>query len=102
MMFCIRKYPLWCMFCLTLDFQHISYQPASCSSGAIHRLAVERETTSSMTYANFVTDLDTGDSFTTTLLDILVKVGFYNALLNIQIIWSLSKMSTGNRRQALK
>ena len=64
----------------------MSYQPASFSSGAIHRLAVERETTSSMTYHNFVTDLDTGDAFTTTLLDILVKVGVYTAFLSIRII----------------
>jgi len=30
-----------------------------------------------MTYENFVTDLDTGDAFTATVLDILVKVGVY-------------------------
>lgn len=35
---------------------------------------MEKETTISMTYENFVTDLDTGDSFTTSLIDILVKV----------------------------
>ena len=35
---------------------------------------MEKETTISMTYENFVTDPDTGDSFTTSLIDILVKV----------------------------
>lgn len=43
-------------------------------SGAIRRVAVERETTTSITYENFVTDLDTGDSFAASLIDILVKV----------------------------
>jgi hypothetical protein len=73
MMFCIRKYPLWCMSFLSELAR--SYRSAFCSSGAIRRLAVERETTSSITYENFVTDLDAGDAFTATLMDILVKVG---------------------------
>ncbi|KAF9534168.1 hypothetical protein CPB83DRAFT_320389 [Crepidotus variabilis] len=42
-------------------------------SGAIRRVAVEREATSTITYENFVADLDTGDSFTASLIDILVK-----------------------------
>jgi hypothetical protein len=46
-----------------------------CRSGAIRRLAVEKETTSSITYENFVSDIDAGDAFTATLMDILVKVG---------------------------
>ena len=44
------------------------------STGAINRAAVEKETT--ITYDEFVNELDTGDSFTTSLVDILVKVPF--------------------------
>ncbi|KAL9713103.1 hypothetical protein Ac2012v2_004344 [Leucoagaricus gongylophorus] len=40
-------------------------------TGAINRAAVEKETT--ITYDEFVNELDTGDSFTTSLVDILVK-----------------------------
>ncbi|KAF8204662.1 hypothetical protein BJ912DRAFT_938994 [Pholiota molesta] len=40
-------------------------------SGSIRRAAVEKEP--SITYENFVEDLDTGDSFTASLVDILVK-----------------------------
>lgn len=40
-------------------------------TGAINRAAVEKEPT--ITYDNFVHELDTGDSFTTSLVDILVK-----------------------------
>ncbi|KJA29729.1 hypothetical protein HYPSUDRAFT_60589 [Hypholoma sublateritium FD-334 SS-4] len=40
-------------------------------SGSIRRSAVEKET--SISYENFVTDLETGDSFTASLVDILVK-----------------------------
>lgn len=56
------------------DIGPVSYQFCIYSSGAIRRLAVERGTTSSITYENFVTDLDTGDAFTATLMDTLVKV----------------------------
>lgn len=52
------------------------------SSGAIRRVAVERETTTSITYENFVTDLDTGDSFAASLIDILVKVRVPSLLLD--------------------
>ena len=104
-MFCIRKYPLWCMLFLVLDASSHIYQPAFCSSGAIHRLAVEKETTSSITYKNFVSDLDAGDAFTTTLVDILVKVSVYVPFLrrsNDLILISNVIHPTGNRRQALK
>ncbi|KAF9480668.1 hypothetical protein BDN70DRAFT_992472 [Pholiota conissans] len=40
-------------------------------SGSIRRAAVEKEPT--ITYENFVDELDTGDSFTASLVDILVK-----------------------------
>ncbi|KAF8806311.1 hypothetical protein BYT27DRAFT_6648718 [Phlegmacium glaucopus] len=40
-------------------------------SGAIRRVAVEKET--SISYESFVNELDTGDSFTLSLVDILVK-----------------------------
>ncbi|KAF8969342.1 hypothetical protein BDZ97DRAFT_1795167 [Flammula alnicola] len=40
-------------------------------SGSIRRAAVEKEP--SITYEDFVNELDTGDSFTTSLVDILVK-----------------------------
>lgn len=42
------------------------------SSGAIRRMAVEKEP--SISYESFVNELDTGDSFTLSLVDILVKV----------------------------
>lgn len=42
-------------------------------TGAIRRAAVEKDM-SPITYECFVNELDTGDSFTTTLVDILVKV----------------------------
>ncbi|KIL70309.1 hypothetical protein M378DRAFT_156414 [Amanita muscaria Koide BX008] len=41
-------------------------------SGAIQRVVLEKSEPS-ITYENFVKDLDTGDSFTTTFIDILVK-----------------------------
>ena len=41
-------------------------------SGAIRRASVEKEP--SVSYENFVNELDTGDSFTASLIDILVKV----------------------------
>ncbi|KAJ3572271.1 hypothetical protein NP233_g3193 [Leucocoprinus birnbaumii] len=41
------------------------------TTGAINRAAVEKEAT--ITYEEFVNELDTGDSFTTSLVDILVK-----------------------------
>jgi len=44
---------------------------SSLVSGAINRAAVEKEPT--ITYQNFVNELDTGDSFTTSLIDILVR-----------------------------
>ncbi|KAF9450663.1 hypothetical protein P691DRAFT_451507 [Macrolepiota fuliginosa MF-IS2] len=40
-------------------------------TGAINRAAVEKEPT--ITYEEFVNELDTGDAFTTSLVDILVK-----------------------------
>ncbi|KAF5363391.1 hypothetical protein D9756_000240 [Leucocoprinus leucothites] len=40
-------------------------------TGAINRAAVEKEAT--ITYDDFVNELDTGDAFTTSLIDILVK-----------------------------
>ena len=45
------------------------------SSGAIRRMAVEKEP--SISYESFVNELDTGDSFTLSLVDILVKVRDY-------------------------
>lgn len=96
---------VYVVFCLALDSSSHIYQPAFCSSGAIRRLAVEKETTSSITYKNFVSDLDAGDAFTTTLVDILVKVGVYVPFLrrsNDLIINSNVIHPTGNRRQALK
>ncbi len=41
-------------------------------TGAINRAAVEKEPT--ITFDDFVKELDTGDAFTTSLIDILVKV----------------------------
>ena len=41
-------------------------------SGAIRRASVEKELC--ISYENFVNELDTGDSFTASLIDILVKV----------------------------
>lgn len=41
-------------------------------SGAIRRASVEKELY--ISYENFVNELDTGDSFTASLVDILVKV----------------------------
>jgi len=41
-------------------------------SGAIRRASVEKELY--ISYENFVNELDTGDSFTASLIDILVKV----------------------------
>jgi hypothetical protein len=41
--------------------------------GAIKRSALEK-TGPTISYENFVDDLDIGDSFTTSLIDILVKV----------------------------
>lgn len=41
-------------------------------TGAIQRAALEKSEPS-ITYENFVKDLDTGDSFTTTFVDILIK-----------------------------
>lgn len=54
--------------CLCINVSCIS------STGAINRAAVEKEAT--ITYDEFVNELDTGDSFTTSLVDILVKVTF--------------------------
>ena len=42
-------------------------------SGAIKRSALEK-TEPTINYESFVNELDTGDSFTTSLIDILVKV----------------------------
>jgi len=42
-------------------------------TGSIQRAALDKSEPS-ITYENFVKDLDTGDSFTTTFIDILVKV----------------------------
>ncbi|PPQ79493.1 hypothetical protein CVT25_003375 [Psilocybe cyanescens] len=44
---------------------------SSLVSGAIRRASVEKEP--SITYENFVNELDSGDSFTTSIIDILVK-----------------------------
>lgn len=44
---------------------------SSLVTGAIRRAAVEKEPT--ISYENFVNELDLGDSFTTSLIDILVK-----------------------------
>lgn len=46
--------------------------PGFGSSGSIRRASVEKE--ASISYENFVHELDTGDSFTATIIDILVKV----------------------------
>jgi hypothetical protein len=45
-----------------------------CSSGAITRSKLEK-TDPLITYENFVEELDAGDSFTTSVVDILVRVG---------------------------
>ncbi|KAF8914256.1 hypothetical protein CPB84DRAFT_1840983 [Gymnopilus junonius] len=45
---------------------------SSLVSGAIRRAAVEKDSTC-LTYENFVSELDSGDSFTTSIIDILVK-----------------------------
>ena len=42
-------------------------------SGAIGRSSLEK-TEPMISYENFVMDLDTGDSFTTSIIEILVKV----------------------------
>ena len=70
------KYLIWCM----LFFRQNSRQSSSIfsrfhSSGAIRRVAVEKE--HPISYESFVNELDTGDSFTLSLVDILVKVGSY-------------------------
>jgi hypothetical protein len=46
-----------------------------CSSGAIKRHRLE-EIKPTISYEHFVEDLDGGDSFTTSLIEILVKVRF--------------------------
>lgn len=44
------------------------------SCGAISRASLEKDEAPTISYESFVQDLDHGDSFTTTLVDILVKV----------------------------
>ena len=64
---------IWCTFLFRQNSrpkQNIFY-----SSGAIRRMAVEKEP--SISYESFVNELDTGDSFTLSLVDILVKVRRY-------------------------
>ncbi|KAF9057877.1 hypothetical protein BJ165DRAFT_86297 [Panaeolus papilionaceus] len=50
----------------------LQHKISSLVTGAIRRAAVEKDM-SPITYECFVNELDTGDSFTTTLVDILVK-----------------------------
>ncbi|PPQ68270.1 hypothetical protein CVT26_006186 [Gymnopilus dilepis] len=45
---------------------------ASSRSGAIRRASIEKDS-NLLTYENFVTELDSGDAFTTSIIDILVK-----------------------------
>ena len=52
-------------------------------SGSIRRSAVEKGL--SISYENFVNDLETGDSFTASLIDILVKVGSTMAMVFIAL-----------------
>ena len=47
----------------------------SSRSGAIRRASIEKDS-NLLTYENFVTELDSGDAFTTSIIDILVKVSF--------------------------
>lgn len=47
-----------------------------CSNGAINRAKLEKNEPT-MTYEAFVSELDIGDSFTTLLIDMLVKVSLY-------------------------
>ncbi|PPR02649.1 hypothetical protein CVT24_002132 [Panaeolus cyanescens] len=50
----------------------LQHKVSSLVTGAIRRAAVEKDI-QPMTYECFVKELDTGDSFTTTIIDILVK-----------------------------
>lgn len=51
---------------------YLMLAPAFGRSGSIRRASVEKEP--SISYENFVHELDTGDSFTASIIDILVKV----------------------------
>lgn len=86
-MFYTQKYPTWCMpsyFHVLVSSLEDLYR-TSCRSGSIRRAAVEKEP--SISYENFVTDLETGDSFTASLVDILVKVSYTPPWLIIVLIW---------------
>jgi len=49
-----------------------------CSAGAIKRSRLEKAE-ATITYEHFVEDLDAGDSFTTSLMEVLVKVRAHEA-----------------------
>lgn len=67
---------IWCMSIISAKSRQASSTfPCFHSSGAIRRVAVEKEP--SISYESFVNELDTGDSFTLSLVDILVKVSCY-------------------------
>ena len=65
------------MVYVVVSVEFVTSSTFSCfhSSGAIRRVAVEKEP--SISYESFVDELDIGDSFTLSLVDILVKVRRY-------------------------
>lgn len=67
----IQRFQLSCWSSFSV-FRFLINVSCISSTGAINRAAVEKEAT--ITYDEFVNELDTGDSFTTSLVDILVKV----------------------------
>jgi hypothetical protein len=66
---------IWCTLLFPEGEIRDPKKPCFYSSGAIRRMAVEKEP--SISYESFVNELDTGDSFTLSLVDILVKVRRY-------------------------
>lgn len=44
-------------------------------------------------YESFVKDLDTGDSFTTAIIDILVKVSLFWLRYNRELIWNRNSLN---------
>lgn len=69
-----RRWKILCKLYGHFKFRHFAHFP---SNGAIRRCKQEEEDSkvkTHMTYNAFVEGLDEGDSFTTTLIEILVKV----------------------------
>lgn len=66
------------------------------SSGAIKRARLENEPM--ISYEDFVEDLDRGDSFTTSLIEILVKVRHPSNAPRVPLLLNSSPLHTGARR----